>query len=217
MTKTNLITLKEPRAAASEAYRALRTNLMFSRVERPIITLLVTSAAQGEDKSIVLANLAVTLAQAGNRTIIVDADLRRPAQHDLWGVPNSRGLTTMMLEDGAMATPPLCPTEVENLLVLPSGALPPVPADVLGSAKMTDVIGVLKARAHYILFDSPPVLAATDAAVLGAKLDGVLLAIRAGASRRDQTARAKQALERVQVHIVGAVLTNAPRENTSLY
>jgi capsular exopolysaccharide synthesis family protein len=217
VTKTNLITLKEPRAAASEAFRALRTNLMFSSVERPITTLLVTSAAQGEDKSIVLANLAVTLAQTGNRTIIVDGDLRRPTQHEIWGVPNDRGLTTMMLEDAAMANPPLCPTEVENLSVLTTGPLPPVPADVLGSQKMTDVIGVLKARAHYILFDSPPVLAATDAALLGAKLDGTLLAIRAGASRRDQTARAKEALERVHVRILGAVLTNAPRENTSNY
>lgn len=123
----------------------------------------------------------------------------------------------MIFEDGAMATPPLVETEVPNLSVLPSGALPPVPADVLSSQRMTEVIGVLKARAHYILFDAPPVLAATDAALLGAKLDGVLLVVRVGATRRDQAARARQALERVHVRVLGAVMTNAPRESIGSY
>ncbi len=217
MANAKLITLSDPRASASEAFRTLRTNLMFTSVEHPIGTVLVTSAAHGEDKSLVLANLAVTFAQADNKTIIVDSDLRRPTQHEIWGIPNERGLTTMMLEDGAMATPPLVQTEVPNLMVLPSGTLPPVPSDVLSSQRMMDVIGVLKARAHYILFDAPPVLAATDAALLGAKLDGVLLVVRVGATRRDQAARARQALERVHVRVLGAVMTNAPRETTGNY
>src|SRR5262249_6952228 len=107
----------------------------------------------------------------------------------------------------------LAQTDVEDLLILPSGPLPPNPADVLGSQRMTEIIGVLKARANYILFDAPPVLAATDAALLGSKLDGLLLVVRAGHTRREQTARARQALDRVHVRIVGAVLSNAPREN----
>ncbi len=217
MPNANLITLTDPRSAAAEAFRSLRTNLMFTSVERPIDTLLVTSAAQSDDKSLVLANLAVTFAQSGNRTILVDSDLRRPAQHEIWGIPNERGLTTMILEDGAMATPPLVQTDVPNLQILPSGTLPPVPADVLSSQRMGEVIGVLKARAHYILFDAPPVLAATDAAVLGAKLDGVVLAVRVGVTRRDQAARARQALERVHVRVLGAVMTNAPKESGGSY
>lgn len=217
MANAKLVTLTDPRSAAAEAFRTLRTNLMFTSVEHPIDTLLVTSAANSEDKSLVLANLAVTFAQGGNKTILVDSDLRRPAQHDIWGVSNERGLTTMILEEGAMASPPLVQTEVSNLMLLPSGTLPPVPADVLSSQRMTDVIGVLKARAHYILFDAPPVLAATDAALLGAKLDGVVLVVRVGATRRDQTARARQALERVHVRVLGAVMTNAPRESVGSY
>jgi non-specific protein-tyrosine kinase len=212
-----LITLTDPRSSAAEAFRTLRTNLMFTSVERPITTLLVTSPSRSDDKSIILANLAVTFAQSGNKTILVDSDLRRPTQHEIWGVKNDRGLTTMMLEDAAMSSPPLLTTEVENLSLLPSGTLPPIPADVLSSQRMSDVIGVLKARAHYILFDSPPVLAAADAALLGAKLDGVLLVIRAGQTRRDHAARARQALERVHVRILGAVMTNSPRENTAAY
>ncbi len=217
MATPNLITLTDPRSPAAEAFRTLRTNLMFSSVERTLETMLVTSAAHGEDKSTVLANLAVTFAQSGNTTILVDSDLRRPSQHEIWGVSNERGLTTMVLEDAAIANPPLVETGVQNLALLPSGVLPPVPSDVLSSQRLNEVIGVLRARAHYILFDAPPILAATDAALLGAKLDGVVLVMRVGSTRRDQAARAKQALERVHVRILGVALTNAPRENTGSY
>lgn len=213
MTETKLVTLTDPRSAAAEAFRTLRTNLMFSSVENPLSTIVVTAPAAIDDKSLVAANLAVTLAQSDNRTILVDADLRKPAQHSLWGVSNERGLSTMMLEDAALAEPPLVETSVKNLWLLPSGKLPPVPADVLSSQRMNQIIGVLKARAHYILFDSPPVLAATDAALLGSKTDGVLLVIRAGHTRREHTARARQTLERVHVRLLGAVLSNAPRED----
>lgn len=217
MPKTTLVTLTDPRSPAAEAFRTLRTNLIFTSVDKPIHTLLVTSAAESEDKSVVLANLAVTFAQSGHQTILVDGDLRRPAQHDIWGAANERGLTTMVTEDAALASPPLAETSVENLSLLPSGPLPPVPADVLSSQRMNEIIGVLKARAEYILFDAPPVLAAADAALLGSKIDGVLLVVRASATRRDHAVRARDALERVNVRLLGSVLTNAPKDNISGY
>ena len=217
MADKQLVTLADSRSAAAEAYRTLRTNLMFSSVEKPITTLLISSPAESEGKSTVLANLAVTFAQGGHKTIIVDCDLRRPAQHEIWNISNERGLTTMMAEPSALANPPLVDTSVENLQVLPSGPLPPAPADLLGSQRMDEIIGLLKARASYILFDSPPVLAVTDAALLGSRLDGVLLVVRAGHTRREHAARAREALERVHVRIVGAVLSNAPRERTTNY
>jgi non-specific protein-tyrosine kinase len=213
----NLITLTDPSSAAAEAFRSLRTNLMFMSVERPVSTVLVTSVLDGEDKSLVAANLGIAFAQAGNSTIIVDADLRRPTQHALWGVNNERGLTTMLTQEGSIASPPLYNTEIPNLMILTSGPKPPVPADLLSHQRLSDVIGVLKARAHYVVFDSPPALAATDAALLGVKLDGALLVVRAGSTRRDQTERAHQALNRVHVRLLGVVLTNAPREGTGSY
>ncbi len=216
MTTPNLITLSDPRSAAAEAYRTLRTNLMFSSVENPIQTLLVTSSVDGEGKSEALANLAVTFAQGGNKTILVDADLRRPSQHEIWGVKN-QGLTTMMLDDATLANPPLVQTSIENLMVLPAGEQAPNPADLLSSKRMSEVIGVLKARANYVLFDSPPVLAATDAALLGIKLDGVLMVVKSGESRRDQTTNARERLEQVNVRVIGAVLTNAPGESRRTY
>lgn len=212
MPDPNLITLIDPRSPVAEAYRTLRTNLMFSSVDRAIRVLVVSSAVPGEGKSTAAANLAVTLAQGGQRTLLVDCDLRKPSQHALWGVPNEQGLTTMLLETAARDRPPLQPTALESLSLLTSGPLPPNPADVIGSRRMEEVIAALREQADYIVFDAPPVLAVTDAALLALKTDGLLLILRAGVSRRDQTARAKQELERVNVPLIGAVLLDAPRD-----
>jgi capsular exopolysaccharide synthesis family protein len=208
----NLITLTNPRSPAAEAYRTLRTNLtFFAALDKPVETLIVTSAAPDEDKSMVLANIAVTMAQGERRTILVDADLRRPRLHEMFGSANDRGLTNMIVEEAALDDPPLVAVGVENLWLLPSGPLPPNPADILGSRKMEQVIAALKARADIVLFDAPPVVAVTDAAVLGTKVDGVLLVVCAGRTRREHAQQAKELLERVHVRIVGAVLNDAPR------
>jgi non-specific protein-tyrosine kinase len=129
-------------------------------------------------------------------------------------VANERGLTTMILEEEALDDPPLLDVGVENLLLVPSGPLPPNPADVLGSSRMEQVIDVFKGRADVILFDAPPVASVTDAAVLGTKVDGVLLVVAAGRTRREHAERAKELLERVQVRIIGAVLNEATRGAT---
>ena len=207
----DLITLTDPQSPATEAYRTLRTNLTFAALDKPIETLLVTSAAPDETKSIVIANLAVTMAQGERRTVLVDADLRRPRLHDIFRVANDRGLTTMIVEETAIDDSPLIDVGVDNLWLVPSGPLPPNPADILGSRKMEQAIVDLKTRADIILFDAPPVVAVTDAAVLGTKVDGVLLVVCAGRTRREHAQRAKELLERVQVRIVGAVLNDAPR------
>ncbi len=217
MATDQLITLSEPRSAAAEAFRTLRTNLMFSSVNEPIRTMLVTSAARDDEKSLTVANVAVTFAQSGHRTVIVDADLRQPQQHKIWGIRDNKGLTGMMVDDAAVSEPPLSKTSIENLEVLPAGELPPNPADLLSGKRMDAIINALQARADYVIFDSPPVLAATDAALLGIKLDAALLVVKAGDTRRDHTAQARQALERVHVRIVGAVLINAPSDDRIAY
>lgn len=213
MATPGLITLSDPRSAAAEAYRALRTNLIFSTVDKPVNTLVVTGATPEAGKSTVAANVAITLAQGGHDTILVDCDLRQPKQHELWGLGNAQGLTTMMLQAGAIAEPPLQATDVPQLELLTSGELPPNPADLLGSRRMDEVIGVLKARAEFIIFDAPPVLAVSDAIILGSKVDAVMLVLRAGQTRRDHAMRAKELLEQVHIRILGSVLTNAPRES----
>lgn len=210
--RANLVTVSDPRSAAAEAYRALRTNLSFSSLDDPIHTLIVTTPAPQENKSIVIANLAVIMAQGGNRTLLADCDLRRPALHEIFGVDNSRGLTTMMLDESAMSDPPVQETEIENLWLLPSGPLPPNPADLLGSRRMDAVIAQLTSRMDIVLLDAPPVIAVTDAAVLGSKVDGLLLVVSAGVTRRDHAERAKAMLDKVNIRIVGTVLDNAPAD-----
>ena len=206
----DLITLTDPRSPAAEAYRTLRTNLTFAALDNPIETLVVTSAAPDDGKSIVLANLAVTMAQGERRTILVDGDLHRPCLHEIFGVANDRGLTTMIVEETALDDPPLKDVGVDNLWLVPSGPLPPNPADILGSRRMEETITALKGRADVILFDAPPVVAVADAAVLGTRVDGVLLVVCAGRTRREHAQRAKEMLERAHVRIVGSVLKDAP-------
>lgn len=207
----DLIALRDPRSAAAEAYRTLRTNIQFSSLDRPLHTLLATSAAPDEGKSTTLANLAVTMAQAEQRVILVDCDLRRPSLHTIFGVGNETGLTSALL-DQADAPLPLVQTSVPGLNLLPSGPLPPRPADLLGSRRMEELIGRLRDAADIVLFDTPPVVAVTDAAVLATRLDGVLLVLQAGKTRRDRAREARSLLEKVKAHIVGVVLNNAKLE-----
>ena len=207
-----LITLTDPRSPVSEAYRTLRTNLSFSSLDEPIRTLVVTSPAPDEGKSTTIANLAVTMAQGGRKTILVDCDLRRPSLHTLFECQAEPGLTNFLLEEDGQ--PALQQTQVEGLQLFSSGPLPPNPADLLGSQKMDKVIASLAQSADIVLFDAPPVIAVTDAAVLGAKVDGVLLVINAGKTRREHAERAKEMLERANVRIVGAAMTNAPKDSS---
>jgi non-specific protein-tyrosine kinase len=206
-----LIALRDPRSPASEAYRTLRTNIQFSSLDKPLHTLLATSTAPDEGKSTTLANLAITMAQAEQRVVLVDCDLRRPTLHTLFELPNDVGLTSMILspEDAPV---PLQATSVAGLSLLASGPLPPRPADILGSRRMEAVIARLRADADIVLFDTPPVVAVTDAAVLATKVDGVLLVFQAGKTSRDRARQARQILEKVKANIVGVVLNNAQIE-----
>lgn len=206
-----LIALRDPRSPAAEAYRTLRTNLQFSSLDKPLHTLLATSSAPDEGKSTTLANLAVTIAQSEQRVILVDCDLRRPTLHALFELPNEAGLTSMILspEDAPI---PLQETGVPGLSLLTSGPLPPRPADILGSRRMEAVIARLRAEADIVLFDTPPVVAVTDAAVLATRVDGVLLVFQAGKTSRDRARQARQILEKVKANIVGVVLNNAEVE-----
>lgn len=205
-TVNSLVTLREPSSPAAEAYRTLRTNIQFASLDKPLHTLLATSTAPDEGKSTTLANLAVTMAQSEQRVILVDCDLRRPTVHTIFGLPNEQGLTTLMLQ--ADATLPLHQTDIPGLLVLTSGPTPPRPADILGSKRMAAIIGQLRNQADIVLFDTPPINAVTDAAVLATAVDGVLLVFRAGNTKRDRAREARKLLDKVNANVVGVVLTD---------
>jgi non-specific protein-tyrosine kinase len=209
---SKLITLQQPRSAAAEAYRSLRTNLLFATLDDPASrSILLSSPTAKEDKSLALANLAVTLAQSDHRTLIVDADLRRPVQHQLWGLENKQGLTDVLLS--GQGDWPLQKTEVPGLQVLTAGTLPANPADVLASKRMGEAMAGLRELADYILFDAPPLLALSDAAILSRQVGGVVLVVKTGLSRRDEIQKAQTQLDQVGARVLGVVMMNAPRSS----
>ncbi|MCI0478410.1 MAG: CpsD/CapB family tyrosine-protein kinase [Anaerolineales bacterium] len=210
---STLITISNPRSPISEAFRTLRTNLEFTSLDKPIRSMVVTSASPEEGKSTTLANLAVAVAQAGKKVILVDCDLRRPSLHQIFDARNTPGFTDMMRDDALMNQPPLQETAVPNLFLLPSGTIPPNPAELLASRRMSDVIAALQQHAEIVLFDAPPVIAVTDAAVLSSKVDAVLLVVSAGKTKREHAKKAKALLDKVNAHLIGTVLNNVKGES----
>lgn len=204
MNVRKLIVQEDAKSPISEAYRTLRTNIQFAKVDSDIKTIMFTSAGPGEGKSTTAANTAVALAQSGKEVLLVDCDLRKPVQHRIFGKKN-RGVTNILVEDLPFEQF-IQETDVSGLKVLTSGPIPPNPSELLGSAKMVRLIDLLKMQADYVVIDAPPVVAVTDASVLSSKVDGILLVVSAGIARPEMAQKAKEALERANGHILGVVL-----------
>ena len=211
-----LVTANEPRSGNAEAYRILRTNISFSSVDKPLRSLMVTSASPSEGKSVTAANLAVTMAQAGYRTILVDCDLRKPSQQKIFGFSNDTGLTNCLLSH-ANINNFIRPTRVENLRVLTSGPNPPNPAELLGSRSMSELLAHLQSESDILVVDCPPVLVVADASIMSRVIDGALLIVDSGQTRRDSAMRAKEALEQAGAHLLGVVLNRVSRGHSYYY
>jgi len=203
----SLVTFSDPNSPVSEAYRALRTNLAFAGLDRQLRTVMFSSPGPDEGKSTVLANLAVSIAQTERRVLVVDADLRRPCLHEIFGLPNDRGLTTLLADPDARANPPFQATPVAGLSVLTSGPLPPRPADLISSRRMDEAVAWLAEQADLVLFDAPPINAVADGAVLATHVDGVLLVVRERRTQREAVRQAMASLARVNARVLGAVLS----------
>jgi succinoglycan biosynthesis transport protein ExoP len=213
--RLTLIAYEQAKSPVAEAYRTLRTNLQFSRADGPLQTLMYTSAGPGEGKSTIAANSAVVLAQTGKRVILVDCDLRKPGQHKIFNLSN-RGVTDILIEDLPVSAF-LQDTEIAALKVLTSGAIPPNPSELLGSARMDGLLNALKSSADYLIIDAPPVVAVTDACVLAAKMDGVVLVVKTGTVRPEMGRHAKELLLKANARILGAVLNWVELEKENAY
>ncbi len=201
-----LAALLYPRSAAAEAYRTLRTNIEFAAFEGPVHTLLVTSSSPGEGKTVTACNLAVAFAQAGRRVLLVDADLRKPGVHQLFDLPNTQGLTSLLRNDAVSVDAIAQPTEQANLRVITTGSLPPNPAELLGSQRMRAVLDRLLAEEDLVIFDSPPLRAVADAAILSSMVDGTLFVMDTSSSRRRAVRQGREALSRAGAQLLGVVL-----------
>ena len=206
-----LMMLAEPAGGSAEAFRALRTKLIFSDSSAEMKTLLVTSAIEGEGKTTLSANLAVAYAQQGVRVLLVDADMRRPNLHRIFDVNRSPGLSTL-LSGAAVPAQAIHRTQVDNLWLLPAGAAPANPAEMLGAASVPAVLEFLAKEYEVVVIDSPPVLAAADASIVGAMAHGVLMVVRAGRAERDVVRAAYEQLTDVGATLVGAALNDPDGE-----
>lgn len=205
--QSSLITFYNPKSPAAEAFRTLRTNIQFASPDKPLKTIMITSAGPAEGKSTVIANLAISMAQYGQKTIIVDADMRRPTQHKLFGIRQTPGLTNILVGQ-AKPEQALQETGIDNLLLLPSGPIAPNPSELLGSNSMDTLKETLQTMADMVIFDVPPAIAVTDAVLLAPRIDGVLLLMSCGAVQKEVALRAKDMLINVKANILGVVLNN---------
>jgi non-specific protein-tyrosine kinase len=215
----SLVTLEDPRSPVAEAYRAIRTAIQFASVDAPMRTLEVTSAGPGEGKSTTAANLAVVMAQSGKRTVLIDADLRKPSQHKRWRIPNAMGLTGALLMEELSGDLDymFIPTQVKNLWVLPSGQLPHNPSELLGARKLQELAERLLQDYDMLIFDTSPALAVTDPVVLAKEMDGVIIVADAGATREPAFIHVLTEMERANAHILGIVLNRFNSRSGSSY
>lgn len=207
LVDAHLLSYVNPLSPTAESYRRLRTNIQYSQLDQPVGSILVTSPNPSEGKSTTVSNLAITLAQAGKKVVLLDTDLRKPGLHNEFGVERLPGLTDFLSEDRPMATV-VRKTVVENLDLICCGSIPPNPSEILGSQKMKEFVLKLRTQYDMVLFDSPPVLAVTDPAILATLADSVIVVVSSGHTRADSLEHSMTIMDNVHAKTLGLVLNN---------
>ncbi|WP_010648194.1 CpsD/CapB family tyrosine-protein kinase [Oceanobacillus massiliensis] len=212
----NLITKLNPKSPISEQYRTIRTNIQYASVDETIKSLLVTSSGPGEGKSTTIANLAVVYAQTGKKVLLIDADLRKPTVHYTFRLDNLRGLSNILVGETTL-NDSVNRTDVENLDVISCGPIPPNPSELLASRKMDAFLREATDAYDIVIFDTPPVLAVTDAQIMANIVDGSLLVVRSGQTNIEAATKAKEALEPAKAKLLGTVLNGREKKASNYY
>ncbi|MDQ0413821.1 CpsD/CapB family tyrosine-protein kinase [Mesobacillus stamsii] len=215
-TKRMLVTFLDPKSPISEQYRTIRTNIEFSSIDEDMQAIMVTSSGPAEGKSTTAANLAVVFAQQEKQVLLVDADLRKPTVHYTFNLTNTFGLTSVLSKQMQLVEA-VDDSEIDNLGILTSGPIPPNPAELLGSKAMNQFL--VEAREHFdvIIFDTPPVLAVTDAQVLANKCDGSILVVYSRRTEMDGAIKGKELLENTKSKLLGVVLNHKKLQSSDYY
>ncbi|WP_370774182.1 CpsD/CapB family tyrosine-protein kinase [Clostridium sp.] len=206
---------KKPKSVAAEAYRSLRTNIQYSSFDNKYQTLVVTSANPGEGKTTVAGNLALALAQGESKVLLVDCDMRRPSIHKTFKISNTYGISDLLVGNKKLES--VAHKYNDNLTIVPSGKIPPNPAEMLGSKAMTAFLEEMKNYFDYIVLDTPPLQAVADAQVLSTKVDGSLIVVRAGVTKKDAVHNAVSIINKVNGNIIGTVLNAADNSKDKYY
>jgi len=210
------LVVMDSQSPSAEAYKALRTSLLFSTLDQELKSVVITSPGPGEGKSRTAANLAVVLAGAGHKTLLIDADFRRPSQHKIFGRIRNVGLTNLILQDVTEDEAIVAVDQVPNLWLATSGPIPPNPSELLGSGRLRELMARLKGAFTYVILDTPPVNAVTDAALLASVANGTILVVEQGRTTFPALAHAKQLLDRVGARTIGVVM-NKVRASSGSY
>jgi capsular exopolysaccharide synthesis family protein len=210
--RRRLITYEDPKSPISESYRSLRTNINYASADKQIRSLLVSSPHPGEGKSTTVANLAIAFAQLRRRTLLIDADLRKPVQHNVFNCPRSPGLSEYLTGNVDDFGSIVHDTKVENLFLVTAGELPPNPSELLGSERMSKLVVQLEHDWDMVLFDSPPIVAVTDSSMISAEIDGLVMVVMAGQTDRGGVDRALDTIENVKSPLIGAILNGVNPE-----
>ena len=210
--RRRLITYEDPKSPISESYRSLRTNISYASADKKIKSLLVSSPQPGEGKSTTTANLAIAFAQLRKRTLLLDADMRKPVQHNVFGHPRGPGLAEYLVGEIDDINSIIRPTKIENLFVVTAGSLPPNPSELLGSDRMSALVDQLEHEWDMVLFDSPPIVAVTDASMISGEIDAIAMVVKAGSTDRSAVDRALDTIKNVKAPLIGVILNGANPE-----
>lgn len=205
----------EPKSVAAESYRTLRTNLQYSSFDEEYKVIVVTSSEAGEGKSTTAGNLALSLSQGDKKVALIDCDLRKPSLHKKFKVSNTRGLSDVII--GKEEITSVFQRYNENLIIVTSGKVPPNPSEMLSSKAMTALIEALRKVFDYVILDTPPVQAVTDAQILSTKADGTILVVRAQETKKDSVNNAINLLKKVKANIIGTVLNGVEVSKQNYY
>lgn len=206
---------KAPKSIDAEAYRSLRSNVEYSSFDDEYRAIVVTSSVPGEGKSTTSGNLALSLAQSGNKVLLVDCDMRKPSIHKKFKISNMSGTAELLLRKESFED--VANFYNENLTIITAGKIPPNPSEMLSSRAMTAFIKEMKNEFKYIILDTPPLQAVTDAQVLSTKADGVLLVVRAGSTKRDAVLNSVDLIKKVQGKVIGIVLNGVENKKNNYY
>lgn len=206
---------KAPKSVDAEAYRSLRSNIEYSSFDDEYRAIVVTSSVPGEGKSTTSGNLALSLAQSGNKVLLVDCDMRKPSIHKKFKISNISGTAELLLRKESFED--VANFYNENLTIITAGKIPPNPSEMLSSRAMTAFIKEMKNEFKYIILDTPPLQAVTDAQVLSTKADGVLLVVRAGSTKRDAVLNSVDLIKKVKGKVIGMVLNGVENKKNSYY
>lgn len=206
---SRIVTFHDPKSTVAEQYRTLRTNIQATKSKQPLKAIAITSSVHGEGKTITAINLAISMAHDLEKKsiLLVDADLRRARISKYLGFKSERGLSEL-ISNGTAIDEALVNLDIENLTVLPAGKIPHNPAEILGSVKMKNLVNLLRERFDYVIFDTPPIISVTDAGLLGAHTDGVIMVIQASRTQKGVVKHAENLLKQAQAKLLGYILTN---------